>query len=153
MISEKNIIIGLIAVCLVALFTAWHWFRSRVLLKQWARANGFELVQMSIPWFKSSPFWISKRQEVYLIRVRDHRGRERSGWAKCGDFWLGFLVNEVEVEWDTVYKEKQTKPTNANHQTIKVQVARVVNFICKWVVIGAVTAFFFIIYRSARWHH
>ena len=100
MISEKNIIIGLIAVCWVALSITWHWFRSRFLLKHWARANGLELLQMRIPWFKCSPFWSSKRQGVYQIRVRDHRGRERRGWAKCGGFWLGFLVDKVEVEWD-----------------------------------------------------
>jgi hypothetical protein len=100
MISEKNIIIALIAVCWVALSTIWHWFRSRFLLKQWARANGFELVQMSIPWFKFSPFWTSNRQETYQIRVLDHRGRERRGWAKCGGYFLGFLINKIEVVWD-----------------------------------------------------
>jgi hypothetical protein len=95
------IILLLVALCWVALSTTWHWFRSRFLLKQWAKANGFELVQMSIPWFKFSPFiFASKRQGVYQIRVRDHRGRERSGWAKCGSFWLGFLVDKVKVEWD-----------------------------------------------------
>jgi hypothetical protein len=100
MFSEKNIIIVSVAVCWVALTSTWHWFRSRFLLKQWARANGFELVQMKTPWFKFSPFWTSKHQEAYQIRVRDRRGRERRGWAKCGGFFLGFLVNNVEVVWD-----------------------------------------------------
>jgi hypothetical protein len=153
MSSDTKIIIFLVVVCWVALSTTWHWFRSRFLLKQWARANGFELVQMSIPWFKFNPFWASKRQEVYQIRVRDHRGRERSGWAKCGGFWLGFLVDKVEVEWDAANKTKLNKPTNAERQTIKVQVAKVVNFVCKWVVIGAVTVIFLFIYWWARWHH
>ena len=99
MISEKNIIIGLVVVCWVALSTTCHWFRSKFLLKQWAKANGYELVSMRIPWFKSSPFWISKRQEAYQICVRDHRGRERRAWAKCGGYFLGFLVNKVEVVW------------------------------------------------------
>ena len=93
-----------IIICLVLGWSAfsitWHWFRARFLLKQWAKANGYELVQMSIPWFKSSPFWASNRQEVYQIRVRDHQGRERRGWAKCGGYFLGFLVNKVEVVWD-----------------------------------------------------
>jgi hypothetical protein len=100
MFSEENIIIGLIAVCWVALSTTWHWFRSRFLLKQRAKANGYELVHMSMSWFQCSPFWMSKRQEAYQIRVRDQRGRERRGWAKCGGFFLGFLVNKVEVVWD-----------------------------------------------------
>ena len=101
MSSDTKIIIFSVAFGWVALSIIWHWFRSRFLLKRWARANGFELVQMSIPWFKFSPFlFASKHQEVYEIRVRDHRARERRGWAKCGGFFLGFLVDKVEVEWD-----------------------------------------------------
>ena len=100
MISEKNIVIVSVAVCWVALSTTWHWVRSRYLLKQWATANGFELVQMRMPWFKCRPFWTSKHQGVYQIRVRDRRGRERRGWAKCGGYFLGFLVDQVEVVWD-----------------------------------------------------
>jgi hypothetical protein len=98
--GSSKVVMFLVVLCFVAFSTTWHWFRSRFLLKQWARANGFELVQMSINWFKFSPFWGSNRQEVYQIRVRDHRGRERSGWAKCGGYFLGFLVNKIEVIWD-----------------------------------------------------
>jgi hypothetical protein len=153
MSNDTKIIIILVALGWVAFFTIWHWFRSRVLLKEWAKEHGYELVKMSIPWFKFSPFYVSKHQEVYQIKVRDHSGRERSGWAKCGGFWLGFLVDKVEVEWDTASKPKQNKQTNAERQTTKVRVARVVNFVCKWVVIGALTVIFFFIYWWARWHH
>jgi hypothetical protein len=100
MFSAKNIIIALLAVGWVAFSTVRHWFRSKFLVKQWARANGFELVQMTIPWFKLNPFLSSRRQEVYQIRVRDHRGRERRGWAKCGGYFRGFLIDKVEVKWD-----------------------------------------------------
>jgi hypothetical protein len=101
MIDNRKIIIVLAAVCCVALSLVWHWFRSRFLLQKWAKENGFELVKMNVNWFESSPFWFrSRRQGVFRIRVRDHRGRERSGWAKCGGYWLGFLVNKIEVEWD-----------------------------------------------------
>ena len=100
MFSEKNIIIGLIVVCWMALSTTWHWFRSRSILKQWAEAHGYELVKMSMAWTKGGPFWLTTRQEVYQIRVRDNRGRERRGWAKCGGAVLGFLVDKVEVKWD-----------------------------------------------------
>jgi hypothetical protein len=98
--GSTKVTIFLVVLCSVALSTTWHWFRSRFLLKQWASANGFELVQMSINWYKFGPFLGSKRQEVYQIKVRDHKGRERSGWAKCGGYFLGLLVNEVEVIWD-----------------------------------------------------
>ncbi len=92
--------IVLVVVGWVAFSTTWHWIRSKVLVSRWARVNGFELVKVSIPWFRVSPFRTSKHQDVYEIRVRDHRGRERHGWAKCGGFFLGFLVDKVEVKWD-----------------------------------------------------
>jgi hypothetical protein len=101
MSGNPKIIIFLVVLCWVALSSIWHWLRSRFLLKKWASANGYELVKMNLNLFSISPFvFISSRQEVYHVRVRDHKGRERSGWAKCGGFWLGFLVNKIEVEWD-----------------------------------------------------
>jgi hypothetical protein len=101
MSGNTKVIIVLVALSWVAFSTTWHWLRSRFLLEKWARTNGFELVKMKINWFSFSPLiFASSRQEVYRISVRDHRGRERSGWAICGGFWLGFLVNKVEVEWD-----------------------------------------------------
>lgn len=101
MSTNTKVIIVLVAFCWVAFSSVWHWFRSKFLLEKWAKANGFKLVKMKLNLFSFSPFlFTSDRQEVYHIRVRDHSGRERSGWAKCGGFWLGFLVNKVEVEWD-----------------------------------------------------
>ena len=98
--SDDTITIVLIVLGWVVFSAIWHWFRSRFLLEQWAKANGFVLVKMSMSWFKLNPFLSSKRQEVYRITVRNHNGRERSGWVKCGGFWLGFLVNKVEVDLD-----------------------------------------------------
>lgn len=99
--SRTKAIIVLTALCWVVFSSAWHWVRSKFLLKKWAEANGFELVKMDYSWPQLSPFlFISRHQEVYHIKVRDQRGRERSGWAKCGGYWLGFVVNKVEVEWD-----------------------------------------------------
>jgi len=100
MSSDTNIVIILIAVCWVALSATWHWFRSRFLLKQWAKTHGYELVKMTMSWTKIGPFCPSKRQGVYQIRVRDGRGRERRGWVRCGGYFLGFLVDKVGVEWD-----------------------------------------------------
>jgi hypothetical protein len=153
MSRETRPILVLLAVGWVAISMTWHWFRSRFLLKQWAKANGFELVKMSIPWTTPGPFIVSRRQAVYQIRVRDHSGQERDAWAKCGGFWLGFLVDKVEVELGGVYHPKPKKHRNAERQTIKVRVARVINFICKWVGIAALTVFCVFVYWWAKWHH
>jgi hypothetical protein len=100
MSTNAKIVIVLAALCWVALSSAWHWIRSKYILEKWAKANGFKLLRMKQNWFTISPFLTSKRQETFRISVRDHRGRERKGWAKCGGFFLGFLVDKVEVEWD-----------------------------------------------------
>lgn len=95
---ERKIIIATVAVCWVVLTTAMHWVRSKFLLEKWAAAHGYKLVKMKMNWIGLSPFLASGRQGVYRIRVKDHSGRERHGWAKCGGYWLGFLVDKVEVE-------------------------------------------------------
>ena len=152
MSGNTKIIIFLGALCCVTFSIIWRWFRARFILKKWARANGYELVKINMNWFGISPFiFISNRQEVYQISVRDQRGRERRGWAKCGGFWLGFLADKTEVEWDSVLKAKKNKQNNEKHQTIKIKIGKIVTFVCKWVVIGVVTVIFFLIYWWVRW--
>lgn len=102
--TDRTIIVISVGLSWFALTFIWHWFRSKSLLQEWAKKNGLVLIKMNLNLFNFrifSPFlFVSKHQEVLRIRVRDHNGRERNGWAKCGGFWLGFLVNKVEVEWD-----------------------------------------------------
>jgi len=99
MTSEKIIIVIPVAACFFALSTAWHWFRSRSILEEWATAHGYKLVKMSMTW-SAGPFGgLTTRQSIYRIRVRDRWGRERRGWALCGGSVLGFLVDKVEVKW------------------------------------------------------
>jgi hypothetical protein len=100
MTRDTKIIVFLVVLGVMILATIMRWLRSRALVSRWARANGYELVKISMAWFKVSPFLESHRQESYQIRVRDRRGRERCGWAKVGGYFLGFLSNKVEVELD-----------------------------------------------------
>ena len=101
---SQDIIIFAVALFWVAMSSTWHWLRSRSLMEKWAKANGYKLMKMKLNWFKISPFLTSTHQEVFRIRVRDHSGRERTGWAKCGGFFLGLLVDTVEVEWDSKHR-------------------------------------------------
>jgi hypothetical protein len=100
MTRETKIIVFLAVLGVMILSTIMRWLRSRALVRQWAKANGYELVKITMSWYKVSPFLESNRQESYQIRVRDQRGRERCGWAIVGGYFLGFLSNKVEVEWD-----------------------------------------------------
>ncbi|MDD5542330.1 MAG: hypothetical protein PHX83_04080 [Acidobacteriia bacterium] len=78
--------------------------RSRSLLNHWAAQNGFEILQAKVRMLFAGPFTFrhSRGQIVYLVRVRDRAGMERSGWVRCGSFWLGVLSDETEVRWEEV---------------------------------------------------
>ena len=81
---------------------AWHFSRSRSLLEQWAMENGYELLHTEHRnLFRGPFFWTSsKGQTVYYVKVRDRNGATRSGWVRCGGWWLGLLSDKTEVRWE-----------------------------------------------------
>ena len=75
--------IASIGVVPIVFFTAaagvlsiWHYSRSRSLVRNWARANGYEILEAELREFRMGPFlWTSGRdQTVYHIRVRSSDG-------------------------------------------------------------------------------
>jgi hypothetical protein len=76
--------------------------RSMTILKAWAENNGYEILQCKRP-FRSGGFsyiTLSRGQVVYSVKVRDKKGRERSGWVKCGSYVGGVLSSDnAEVKW------------------------------------------------------
>jgi hypothetical protein len=93
--------LGAVAV-LLGLTLWWHFGRSSSLLHQWAEKNGFRIVRQEYrSFFKDPFFWTSsKGQTVYYVVVEDSAGTQRSGWVRCGGWWLGLLSDNVEVRWD-----------------------------------------------------
>lgn len=93
---------ALIVVALAVLLLSLHYSRPGSMLNGWARANGFTILSQENCWlFKGPFFWTSsKGQEVYRVTVRDSEGRVRSGFVRCGGFWLGLLSDHVEARWD-----------------------------------------------------
>jgi hypothetical protein len=89
-------------VVLVLLALWWHYGRSSSLLHQWAAENGYRIVRQQYRnFFKGPFFWTSARgQTVYYVVVEDAAGNTRSGWVRCGSWWLGLLSDNVEVRWD-----------------------------------------------------
>jgi hypothetical protein len=81
----------------------WHFRRSRQLLENWAERNGFEILEAEYRHFFKGPFfWRStKDQTVYRVTVRDRSG-VRSGWVRCGGWFLGLMTDKAEVRWDEV---------------------------------------------------
>jgi hypothetical protein len=86
----------------VILGLVWHFGRSSSLLHQWAAQNGYRIIRQEYRnFFKGPFFWTStKGQTVYYVVIEDSGGNRRSGWVRCGGWWLGLLSDNVEVRWD-----------------------------------------------------
>ena len=72
------------------------------MLDHWTQQNGLQVRSRERCWFfKGSFFWNSSDgQRVYRVVVQDRDGRIRSGYVRCGGFWLGLLSDRVDVRWD-----------------------------------------------------
>jgi hypothetical protein len=90
------------ALAVIVVYFAWYFPRSRSLLEQWAARRGVQLVHWERRWLFQGPyFWMaSKYQPVFRVRVRDHQGRERSGWVRCGGSLSGVFSNQATETWD-----------------------------------------------------
>ena len=92
-----------VAVAVLAILAVvWHFGRSSSLLHQWAAENGYRIICREHRNFLKGPFfWTStKGQTVYYVVVEDSGGNRRTGWVRCGGWWLGLLSDNVEVRWD-----------------------------------------------------
>jgi hypothetical protein len=79
-------VVGLVAIL-------WHFHRSGSLLHQWADENGYRIVRQEYRTFFRGPFFLttSKGQTVYYVVVEDQQGTRRSGWVRCGGWFLGLF--------------------------------------------------------------
>lgn len=90
-------VLGLVVLCMV-----WHSSRSNTVLEQWAEDNDLEILSSEYCHFLRGPFFwtTSKGQTVYYVRVRTSSGEVRTGWVRCGGFFLGLLSDAAEVRWE-----------------------------------------------------
>ncbi len=86
---------------LVLMLLQSQYSKANQMLDDWARANGYELVEANNQWLFRGPFWLApKGTLVYKITVRDSLGQTQTGWALCGDWLRGMWSDRVEVKWD-----------------------------------------------------
>ncbi len=86
----------------VIVLLGWRVVRARQFARQWAKTNGFTIVQRKATWFRISPFPMApftKRSVHYLV-VRDASGAIRRCWLAIGNVFLGHVDGRVEVEWE-----------------------------------------------------
>jgi len=75
--------------------------RASVILRNWAAENQFQLIH-SERCAGTGPFnpLIALYGIVFLVRIRDHENKERTGWVICGTFWEHiYFTNHAEVKW------------------------------------------------------
>ena len=89
------------SVALVLAIT-WTFWRSNALLYRWAERNHYRIVRKRFRWFRRGPFfWTSSNvQTVYYVTVEDTMGRPRTGWVRCGGWYLGLWSDKAEVQWE-----------------------------------------------------
>ena len=93
--------IMIVAFAAVGLYLYFYFTRARQLLDNWASENRFQLLRAEFRMFRKGPFfWSGRNQAVYRVEIRDEGGNDRTGWVRCGTWWLGVFANSVEVKWD-----------------------------------------------------
>jgi hypothetical protein len=75
----------------------------RSMIGRWAESEDFTLVKLERRrLFARGPFWwgLFQYQGVYRVAAVDRAGHERTGWVRCGNFFVSLLIDEVEARWD-----------------------------------------------------
>jgi hypothetical protein len=72
----------------------WYCSRSWRILENWARVNNYRIVSSEFRQFFQGPFSWSPNHTVYYVKVETADGQTRSGWVRCGGWFLGLDVTE-----------------------------------------------------------
>jgi hypothetical protein len=95
------VVLTLVAVSVIA--SVWYMTRSFSIVERWAERNGYRIIRQDSRVFFRGPFsWNSSNsQDVYRVTVEDRSGNRKSGWIRCGGWFLGpLLSDDVEEAWD-----------------------------------------------------
>ncbi len=100
---NAGIVFGGILIAVLVIFSlVWGNSRGTSILETWAREQGYEVLSQEECWIFRGPFFwsSSKGQKIYKVALRNREGQVRTGYARCGGYWLGLFSDAVEVRWD-----------------------------------------------------
>jgi hypothetical protein len=73
--------------------------KANALMDNWAKQNGFVILQKKHLWFSRAPFAASGSQLVFRVLIDDH-GQKRSCWLRLGHWQRGMMRDDLAVKWD-----------------------------------------------------
>ncbi len=95
-------ILGAVLVVAALFLEVWRSRRSAQIIRNWADANGYRVLESRLMLFWTGPFFWRKsgQQQVFRVTVRDKTGTTQTTWIRCGHWWLGLVSSEIKVHWD-----------------------------------------------------
>jgi hypothetical protein len=77
--------------------------KGQQLLENWAHRNGYRILERQLCNIFRGPFLAnsSKIQQVFQVTVKEAEGKTRNGYVRCGSYWRGVNVDQVDVCWDS----------------------------------------------------
>jgi hypothetical protein len=123
-LTRSETFLTLIILLAFPAFVIWVSKRPEAMLANWASQHGFELLESEGRLAFKGPYsGRSRGQPVFRVIVREHDGRQRSGWVCCGDScsglghqcscwpWRrcscsGLFSDKVEVTWDPIGEQR-----------------------------------------------
>ena len=107
--GAAGLLLFVVVACFAIMFSVMRYDKGRQLLEDWARDNGYTLIECQRRTLFRGPYFLttSKSQLVYQIVVEDAAGVRRSGYARVGGYMLGMLSDKVDVTLGSLTRQSQ----------------------------------------------
>jgi hypothetical protein len=90
--------IPMTVIFLISVFVAWRFSRNRKCVENWARENGYELIDAADSFNGHPATWSPRTGAAYEITVKDSQGRVRQGWIYNG-YPFAEECGSIQVAW------------------------------------------------------
>jgi hypothetical protein len=100
--TMKNCLLGLLLLILGLAYDRYRIGIARRMVETWALQNRFHVTTLKRCFYFNDPSFLmrSNVQFVFKISVEDEEGKVRTGWIRCGHWFLGLVRDQVTIFWD-----------------------------------------------------